>query len=153
MSYDNALNIRMLTSASSLLLSMEASRPAFMMVTGLFLLVVAWRLVHGRSGWASRLILAGALLLAFGYSVLVPLYQAGLIETFRPGRHIHGDPTVVLGWHVVRLFSMNAGWFLFGLGLALHARVFAVRPAQSPTPPTEPVVVALIDPVVEQPLV
>jgi hypothetical protein len=102
MSYEDACNVRMLNSASSLLLSIEASRPAFMMVSGLFLLVVAWRLVQGRSGWSSRLILSGALLLAFGYSVLVPLYQAGMIETFRPGRHIHGDPTVVLGWHVVK---------------------------------------------------
>lgn len=153
MSYEDACNVRMLNSASSLLLSVEASRPAFMMVTGLFLLVVAWRLVHGKSGWSSRLILSGALLLAFGYSVLVPLYHAGLIQSFRPGRHFHGDPTVVLGWHVVKLFAMNAGWFLFGLGLALHARVFAVRPAQSPTPPVEPAVVAIVDPVVEQPLV
>jgi hypothetical protein len=147
----------MLNGATSLLLSIEASRPAFMMVSGLFLLLVAWRLVQGKSGWSSRLTLAGALLLAFGYSVLVPLYQAGLIETFRPGRHIHGDPTIVLGWHVVKLFAMNAGWFMFGLGLALHARVFAVRPAHSPHPPhpphsphppNEPVV---LDPVVEQP--
>lgn len=152
MTYDNALNIPMLSSASSLLLSIEASRPAFMMVMGLFLLLIAWRLVQGSTGWASRFILSGALLLAFGYAVLVPLYEAGIIQRFRPGAHIHGDATSVLGWHVVRLFAMNAGWFLFGLGLALHARVFTVRPARStvPTPnpeaPLQPVVIeAAID--------
>jgi hypothetical protein len=148
MSYEEAFNGRMFHGASSLLLSIEASRPAFMMVSGLFLLVIAWRLVHGKGGWSSRLILSGSLLLAFGYSVLVPLYHAGILESFRPGRHIHGDPTVVLGWHVVKLFAMNAGWFLFGLGLALHARVFAVRPASTtPNEATVPSVPGPIRPV------
>ena len=57
MTYEDAFNVRMLSSASSLLLSIEASRPAFMVVMGLFLLLVAWRLVHGSTGWASRFIL------------------------------------------------------------------------------------------------
>ena len=126
----------MLGGAPALLLSIEGSRPAFKVVMGLFLLVVAWRLVHGRRGWAPRCILGGALLLSFGYAVLVPLYEAGMIQRFRPGGHIHGNPEVALSWHVVRLFAMNAGWFLFGLGVALHSRVFAVRPASCP-PPTE----------------
>ncbi len=110
------------------LLTVEASRPAFMIVMGLFLLLVAWRLVRGRAGWASRLILSGALLLAFGYAVLVPLYEAGRIPAFRPGAHLHGDPAVALGWHLVKLVTMNAGWLLFGLGVCLHARVFAPAP-------------------------
>jgi hypothetical protein len=120
----------MLNGTSQFLLSIEASRPAFMIVMGLFLLVVAWRLVQGRSGWAARLIFAGALLLAFGYAVILPLYHAGKIPVYRPGIHVHGDPSVALGWYVVKLFAMNAGWLLFGLGVCLHARVFA------PTPPT-----------------
>ncbi len=120
----------MLNGTSQFLLSIEASRPAFMIVMGLFLLVVAWRLVQGRSGWAPRLIFAGALLLAFGYAVVLPLYEAGRIPVYRPGYHVHGDPGLALGWYVVKLFVMNAGWLLFGLGVSLHARVFA------PTPPT-----------------
>lgn len=145
MTYEDAFNIFMLSGASSLLLSIDASRPAFMVVMGLFLLLVAWRLVHGRSGWASRFILSGAVLLAFGYAVLVPLYESGIIQHFRPGGHLHGDPTTILAWHVVRLFSMNAGWFLFGLGVALHARVFIVEPKRiveditNPSPSLQPV--------------
>jgi len=144
----------MLSSTSSLLLSIEASRPAFMMVMGLFLLLVAWRLVQGSTGWAARFILSGALLLAFGYAVLVPLYEAGLIQRFRPGGHFHGNATAILGWHVVKLFSMNAGWFLFGIGLALHARVFVAKPARSeasapaPIPSLQPIA---INPVADQP--
>lgn len=103
-----------------------------MIVMGLFLLLVAWRLVGGRSGWAPRLILSGALLLAFGYAVLVPLYESGTIPQFRPGGHLHGDPALALGWHMVKLFAMNAGWLLFGFGVALHARVFAPAPTHAP---------------------
>ena len=127
----------MLSASFSLLLTIEASRPAFMIVMGLFLLLVAWRLVRGRSGWAPRLILSGALMLAFGYSVLVPLYEAGRIPVFRPGGHIHGDPAVALGWHLVKLVTMNAGWLLFGLGVCLHARVFAPAPPLALGQPTD----------------
>lgn len=118
----------MLSAPFSWLLTVEASRPAFMIVMGLFLLLVAWRLVQGRTGWAPRLILGGAVMLAFGYAVLVPLYEAGLIPAYRPGAHLHGDPAVALGWHLVKLVTMNAGWLLFGLGVCLHARVFAPAP-------------------------
>ena len=55
----------MLSGTTVPLLSIEASRPAFMIVMGLFLLVVAWRLARGGSGWASRLLVSGAALLAF----------------------------------------------------------------------------------------
>jgi len=123
----------MLNGTPQFLLSIEASRPAFMIVMGLFLLVVAWRLVKGRSGWAPRLIFAGALMLAFGYAVIVPLYQSGTIPAYRPGAHVHGDPALALGWHVVKLFTMNAGWLLFGLGVSLHARVFAPTPTLAST--------------------
>jgi hypothetical protein len=132
----------MLSAPHSMLLTVEASRPAFMIVMGLFLLLVAWRLVQGRSGWAPRLILSGALLLAFGYAVVVPLYEAGRIPAFGPGGHHHGEPALALGWHVVKLFAMNAGWLLFGLGVALHARVFApasatLAPVAQPVRPPE----------------
>jgi hypothetical protein len=89
-------------------------------------------MVRGTSGWAPRLIFAGALLLCFGYAVLMPLYDAGVIERVYPGMHFHGDPSSALAWHVVKLFAMNAGWLIFGLGLALHSRLFSA--ADKPAP-------------------
>lgn len=124
----------MLSGTIAPLLSLEASRPAFMIVMGLFLLVVAWRLARDGSGWASKLLVSGATMLAFGYAVIVPLHESGMVPRFRVGAHIHGDPTVALFWHVAKLFAMNAGWFLFGLGLVLHARVFARTPVTTPDP-------------------
>jgi len=105
--------------------SIEASRPVFMIVMGASLALLACRMVRGSRGWTARLILGGALLLAFGYAVLVPLYESGVIERFQPTGHYHGDPSVAMAWHVVKLCTMNAGWLLFGLGFAFHARLFA----------------------------
>jgi hypothetical protein len=86
--------------------------------------------------------MSGALLLALGYSVTLPLYQAKVLLPidllkFYP----NADPGIAMGWHLVKLFSMNGGWLLFGLGLAIHARVF--EPAAAPralavTPQAEP---------------
>ena len=126
----------MLSGTIALLMSLEASRPAFMIVMGLFLLVVAWRLARGGSGWASGLLMSGAGMLAFGYAVIVPLHESGLVPRFRVGAHIHGDPAVALAWHVAKMFVMNAGWFLFGLGLVVHARVFALTPVTASVPTT-----------------
>ncbi len=108
-------------------------RPVFLILMGLVLLLVAWRLARHRSGWPARVLVAGALLLAFGYAVVLPLYDAkvlvpmGLVM-FRPD----ADPAVALGWHLVKMLSMNGGWFLFGLGLALHARLFEPVRATKP---------------------
>jgi len=96
-----------------------------MIVMGAALALIAWRMVRRFKGWAAGLILGGALLLAFGYAVLMPLYDSGVIETFRPGDPCHGDSSAVMAWHVVKLFAMNAGWLMFGLGFALHARLLA----------------------------
>jgi hypothetical protein len=71
-------------------------------------------------GWAARLMMAGALMLCFGYAILVPMYEAGKIEKFHPLAHLH-EPAAALGWHAVKLLVMNAGWLAFGLGLGLHS--------------------------------
>lgn len=127
----------MLTNVFPLLSSIEASRPVFLIVMGASLAMVAWRLTRGASGWGPRLIASGAFLLCFGYSLLMPLYEAGVIERFRPDGHYHGDPATLLAWHLVKLFAMNTGWLLFGLGLAIHARVLSAgstaRPAAAPS--------------------
>lgn len=107
------------------LASIEAMRPVFMIVMGLSILFVAWRMTRHTSGWSSRILMAGALLLTLGYSLIIPLYQAKVILPlsllmFYP----ETDAGTVMGWHLAKLFSMNGGWMLFGLGLALHARVF-----------------------------
>lgn len=106
------------------LASVEAFRPVFMIVMGAFLLLTAWRMTRGTSGWAPRTLMAGALLLTIGYSVLLPLYQAGVLLPLSLVGRLPGDATVAMAWHVVKVVSMNGGWLLFGLGLALHAGIF-----------------------------
>jgi hypothetical protein len=107
--------------------SIEAIRPVFMIVMGVFLMIIAWRLCKFSEGWTARLIVAGSLLLGFGYAVMMPLYEAGLIARYSPLGH---SGTSALAWHVVRLVVMNSGWLIFGLGLAMHAKIFS--PTSSP---------------------
>ena len=71
------------------------------------------------------MLVAGALMLAFGYGVVLPLYTARVLVPLNLVMFIpDADPATALGWHMVKLVSMNGGWFVFGLGLALHARLF-----------------------------
>jgi hypothetical protein len=119
------------------LASVEAVRPVFMIVMGVFLLVVAWRMSRETQGWTARLMMAGAIMLSFGYSILVPMYEAGKIEKFYPGAHLH-DPAAALGWHAVKLVVMNAGWLVFGLGLGLHSGLLRM-PAALKSPGTRTV--------------
>jgi len=117
--------------------SIEAVRPVFMIVMGVFLLVVAWRMAKGTQGWAARLMMGGALMLCFGYAILVPMYEAGIIEKHHPRARLN-DPAAALGWHAVKLVVMNAGWLVFGLGLGLHAGLLRM-PAAVKTPRTRTV--------------
>ena len=71
--------------------SIEAIRPVFMIVMGIFLMVIAWRLCKCTAGWTARLIAAGALLLGVGYAVILPLYDAGFIERISPAGRYHGS--------------------------------------------------------------
>jgi hypothetical protein len=105
------------------LASLEAVRPVFLIVMGVSLMMIAWRLCKEATGWDARAMMAGALLLGFGYTILMPLYEAGKIERVVRSGHFHGDPAVALAWHAVKLLAMNGGWLLFGLGLALHAQL------------------------------
>ena len=119
--------------------SIEAIRPVFMIVMGVFLMIIAWRLCKFSEGWTARLIVAGSLLLGFGYAVMMPLYEAGLIERYSP---MGQSGTSALAWHVVRLVVMNSGWLIFGLGLAMHAKIFSPTSSPrmlspSPLPPRE----------------
>ena len=109
------------------LASIEAVRPVFMVVMGTFLMVIAWRLCKSADGWAARLIVAGALLLGIGYAVIVPLYETGAIARFSPKAQTISNSAMF--WHAMKQVVMNSGWLLFGLGLAIHAKVF------SPTTP------------------
>lgn len=111
-------------------------RPVFLILMGLALLLVAWRLARHRSGWPTRVLVAGALLLAFGYGVVLPLYTAQVLVPLDLVMYVpSADPATALAWHLVKLLSMNGGWFLFGLGLALHARLFESfrKPKSAPT--------------------
>ena len=119
-----------------LLGSIEAIRPVFLMVMGVFLMVIAWRLSKTSEGWTARMIVAGALLLGFGYAVMMPLYDAGLIERYAPMRRYHGSAATAVAWQAVKVISMNSGWLLFGLGVAMHAKLFsAPAPRRATSPP------------------
>lgn len=112
--------------------SIEAMRPVFMIVMGVFLLLFAWRLAKTSDAWTARILMAGALLLAFGYSLVLPLYEAGVLEHYHSLRsHYHGSAATALGWHVTKLVVMNFGWLVFGTGLAMHAKIIGV-PAPAP---------------------
>jgi riboflavin transporter FmnP len=106
------------------LASIEAVRPVFMIVMGLSLVITAWRLSRSTTGWTARMIVSGAFLLGLGYAVILPLYEAGIIEPLSRQGHYHGLAADAIAFHVVKVITMNSGWLLFGLGLAMHAQVF-----------------------------
>ena len=107
--------------------SIEAVRPVFMIVMGVFLMLLGWRLGKNSGVWTARVMMAGALLLGFGYCALLPMYEAGLIEKYTPNRvQYQGSVDTAIGWHAVKVVVMNAGWLVFGIGLAMHASVFGL---------------------------
>ncbi len=117
--------------------SIEAVRPVFLIIMGVFLMVIAWRLAKCTSGWTARMIVAGALLLCFGYAVILPLYEAGFIERYSPRTRYHGSAATALAWQAVKLISMNSGWLFFGIGVAMHAKLFGTpAPRRATNPPT-----------------
>lgn len=121
--------------------SIEAVRPVFLIVMGVFLALIGWRLAKTSGVWTARWLLAGGMLLGFGYAVMLPMYEAGLIEVFKPARHYHGSPATAFAWHAVKLTVMNVGWLLFGIGIAMHANLLstpAPRPRATAQPVTSP---------------
>lgn len=117
--------------------SIEAVRPVFLIVMGAFLMVIAWRLAKTSEGWTARMMVAGAALLGFGYTVMLPLYEAGIIERYATGAHYHGSEATALAWHAIKLVSMNSGWLFFGIGIAMHVKLFeAPVPRRATHPPT-----------------
>ena len=120
--------------------SIEATRPVFLIVMGVFLMLIAWRLAKTSGTWTARMLVAGALLLGFGYSVMLPLYEAGVLLQYSPKARYHGDAASILAWHAVKLVVMNAGWLVFGLGIAMHAKILGSSPSRvevSPLPAHE----------------
>lgn len=107
------------------LASIEAVRPVFLIVMGVFLSIFAWRLAKAANGWTARTLVAGAMMLGFGYAVMLPLYDAGVIERFSTNNHYHGAAATAVAWHVVKMVVMNMGWLLFGTGIALHAGILS----------------------------
>jgi hypothetical protein len=112
------------------LASLAAARPVFWIVMGIFLMVIAWRISRSTSPWTRRFLLAGAVLLGFGYAILLPLYETGYLERFHKGAHHHGSETSAMVWHALRMLVMNSGWLLLGIGLAMQSKVLT-----APTPP------------------
>lgn len=118
------------------LATISAIRPVFMIVMGLFLMVIAWRLAKSSHGWTGRFIMAGSLLLGFGYMILMPMYEAGVIEGISPRGIYRGSEATAMAWQCVKMVVMNGGWLLFGLGMAMHAKVFApAAPRRELSPP------------------
>lgn len=110
---------------------MEAVRPVFMIVMGVFLVVIAWRICNRATGWTARMIISGALLLGFGYVVMLPMYESRSIQRFSLASHCRGNGFNAVAWHSVKLVVMNSGWLLLGLGVAMHFKTFT---ATSPLP-------------------
>ncbi len=107
---------------------------------GGFIFLYAWRLSRRSERWTARLLVAGALMLAFGYTFVLPMYEAGVLERFaEQRRHYHGSAATALAWNVVKITVMNFGWLVFGAGMALHAGLvrLPVRKPQ-PVPATQP---------------
>ncbi|GAA5124345.1 hypothetical protein JIN84_12540 [Luteolibacter yonseiensis] len=124
--------------------SIPAVRPVFMIVTGVFLMIIAWRLAKNAPSRTAGCIRTGALLLGLGYVVLLPLYEAGKIETYSAAKKTYvGSEETALSWHCLKLAVMNSGWLVFGLGVAMHAKVFSPailrKPATAPLAPHESV--------------
>jgi hypothetical protein len=113
------------------LASIEAVRPVFLIVMGVFLMLIAWRLAKTSTVWTARILIAGALLLGFGYAVMMPMYEAGVLKYYS-AKALYQNGASVLAWHAVKLVVMNAGWLLFGTGVAMHAKVFGSSSALSP---------------------
>lgn len=111
--------------------SIEAVRPVFLIVMGVFLALIAWRLARTSGVWTARALVSGAILLGFGYAVMMPLYDAGVIEHYSTKGLYHGAASTALAWHAVKIVVMNFGWLLFGIGIALHANILG-SPAPRP---------------------
>ena len=117
------------------LASIAAVRPVFLIVMGISLMVIAWRLAANSGPWTARFLVAGALLLGFGYAVLLPMYESGTIRFFAPDTPMSHVDAGTLAWHVVKMAVMNTGWLVFGLGVAMHANVFGISsPGSHPQP-------------------
>ncbi|MBK1881866.1 hypothetical protein JIN85_05540 [Luteolibacter pohnpeiensis] len=119
--------------------SIAALRPVFYMVMGVSLMIFACRMAQRSNGWGMRIMLFGALALGLGYAVLLPMYEAGLIERItitaedmRTGDWVEKFSGAALGWHAVKLVLMNLGWLAFGLGASIHVGV--LRPLNSNRP-------------------
>ena len=113
--------------------SIAAVRPVFLIVMGVFLMVIAWRLSKGTEGWTARLLILGALLLGLGYSVMMPLHESGIIKQLTKGGSGHSG---AMAWKALMMVTMNGGWLLFGVALAMHARLFTLpSPRRNPALP------------------
>lgn len=110
------------------LLQADSMRPVFWIIMGLALPILAARLGRKRPGWSARALNGGAILLAAGYVIILPLYDAGILVPVLKARLLpQYDPAQAIIWQVVKMTTLNMGWLFFGLGLALHAH-------QTPTP-------------------
>ncbi|MBB5350391.1 hypothetical protein HNR46_000615 [Haloferula luteola] len=121
------------------LASLDAARPVFLILMGISLVVISWRISRKWLGWPARILMAGALLLGFGYSVILPLYAMGVLMSPEAALfQVDGDPVVAMAWQVVKAFSLNGGWLLFGAGLFWASR--------APLPPRRPVQFTIVRP-------
>lgn len=116
------------------LASIEAVRPVGLVVLGAFLLLFAWRISRSSGRWAARLLTGGALLLALGYMIVLPMYEAGLILPLSMKILAHPQAETWLVWHLIKISTMNLGWFGFGLGLGIHSG-FVRFPCLRPSTP------------------
>ena len=106
----------------------------FVLVMGVCLVTVAWRIAMTANAWSARLIVAGALLLGFGYAVLAPIRETGLMAAHAALVKVPAATVETFSWYTVEGVVMNSGWLLFGVGMALHARILRASGISRNTP-------------------
>lgn len=116
----------------------DAVHPVFLLVMGIALVMVAWRLALTASVWSARLLVVGSLLLGFGYAVLMPLHETGWLAALVSSGPARAATADLFGWNAVTQVVMNGGWLLFGIGMALHAKVWRAT-ANQRTIPAHPI--------------
>ena len=69
------------------------------------------------------------------------MYDAELIQRISLSRGFANFSDTAISCHIAKLVLMNCGWFAFGLGTAMHAKLLTVpttRPVTSPQPSSIP---------------
>lgn len=105
----------------------DSTRPVFLVIMAISLILFVWRLARHCEGWSGWLLMSGAILLGFGYGVVLPMIEAEAFNAFT--QHHHVISTAMATLQVIKQVTMNLGWLMLGMGFAFHTKVFAAASA------------------------